>query len=167
MKITKVNHFIIFLLVVFGISSLLFARNENTFIDFISKKIHKETKDENDQNINIMLRFSNLLGRKLISAVNPDYIEKIYIPYKTEITPEQISYLFQQAVFKEYKKLPATHLLPTGTFSMLLKNQTFLVFHTYMGAPMIRVTSGTDEYWLEIPDHKTFYALGSEKEIKK
>ena len=167
MKISRISYLIICFLVVVWISSLLFAGDQSTFLDYISKKIHKETREENDQNRKFMLRFSNVLGRKLMRVVNLDQVERIYIPYKTEINPEQISYLYQNAIFKEYEKLPPTHLAPTGTFRMLLENQMFLVFHTYADAPMIRVTWGVDEYWLEIPNPKAFYDIGSDKEIEK
>jgi len=167
MKLSRISYLIICVLVVVWISSLLFAGDQSPFLDNISKKIHKETKEENDQNRKFMLRFSNVLGRKLMRVVNLDQVERIYIPYKTEISPEQISYLYQNAIFKEYEKLLPTHLAPTGTFRMLLENQTFLVFHTYAGAPMIRITWGVDEYWLEIPNPKAFYDIGSDKEIEK
>ena len=167
MKLSRISYLIICVLVVVWISSLLFAGDQSPFLDNISKKIHKETKEENDQNRKFMLRFSNVLGRKLMRVVNLDQVERIYIPYKTEISPEQISYLYQNAIFKEYEKLLPTHLAPTGTFRMLLENQTFLVFHTYAGAPMIRITWGVDEYWLELPNPKAFYDIGSDKEIEK
>jgi len=167
MKVSRISYLIICFLVVVWISSLLFAGDQSQFLDYISKKIHKETREENDQNRKFMLRFSNVLGRKLMRVVNLDQVERIYIPYKTEISPEQISYLYQNAIFKEYEKLPPTHLAPTGTFRMLLENQMFLVFHTYADAPMIRVTWGVDEYWLEIPNPKAFYDIGSDKEIEK
>jgi hypothetical protein len=159
MKIAKISYRVIILLLVLGIPSLLFGGSNNTFLDLVSKKIHKETKYENDRNINITLQFSNVTGRRLMDVVSPDFIEKIYIPYRTKITPEQISYLLQHAVFRAYKELPATHLGPTGMFSMFLGNQVFLTFHMYAGAPMIRVVSDLEEYWLEIPDHEKFYAL--------
>lgn len=167
LRITKANHYIICLFFVFVISSLIFADNQNTFLDYISNKIIKETKEESDRNKHAILGFSNVQGRKLISALKPDYIERICIPYKTDINPEQISYLFKNAVFKEYDELPATHLLPTGTFQVILKNYLCLVFHTYMDAPMMRVTWGIDEYWLEIPYPKTFYTLGRNNETTR
>lgn len=168
MKITKVTHYIICIFFVLGISSLLFADDQNAIPDYLSKKIIKETKDEHDQNVQMALGFSNVQGRKLNNVVNLDHIEKIYIPYQTNINPAQISYLFQNAVFKKYNELTPWHLAPVGTFQIILKNYSVLEFHMYMGAPMMRVTLERDVvYWLEIPHQEIFYALGKEKDTKK
>jgi len=166
-KNTKINYYIICIIFVLGTSNILFADGKTTFPDYISKKILKETKNENDRNVQIALRFSNVLGKRLNNVLNPDDIEKIFIPYKININPEQISYLFQHAIFRKKEELPPWHLGPIGTFQIVLKNYSVLAFHMYAGAPMIRVTVETDEHWLEIPDHKIFYALGKEKETRK
>ncbi|MHB8138723.1 MAG: hypothetical protein ACYDGO_10105 [Smithellaceae bacterium] len=163
----KVNYYIICAFFVLCSSSLLFANDQNTFNDYISKKTDKEPKAEIDRNVKMALAFSNVQGRKLSNVVNLDYIEKIHIPYQTNINPAQISYLFQNAVFKKYNELAPWHLAPIGTFHVILKNYSVLEFHMYASAPMVRVTVKTDEYWLEIPHHEAFYALGKEKEAKK
>jgi hypothetical protein len=166
-EMTKVSHYIICVFFVTGIANSLFAGDQSLLPDCISNKIVKETKVERDQHVRMALRFAGVEGNKLNSVVNYDSIEKIFIPYSTNIDPAQITYLFQNAVFKKYHELTPWHLLPTGTFKIILKDYSVLLFHMYAGAPMVRVTAGTDEYWLEIPDHKTFYSLGREKTAVK
>ena len=148
------------LLMILGIPGLLSGVNSNTDPDPISKKIYRETIDVNDQYVSMMLHFPNASGRRLLDVVSPDSIEKIYIRYHTKITPEQVSYLFHHAVFKSYKDLPAAHLAPAGAFTVLLGNLVPLTFTMYAGVPVIRVTSDSDEYWLEIPDYRMFQSLG-------
>jgi hypothetical protein len=167
MKITKALLYIICILPLPGSSSALFADDQKAISDFLSKKIYKETRDEHDRSVRSALRFSSAPGSKLNSALNFGHIEKIYIPYQTNITPAQISYLFQNAIFKKYDELPPLHLTSTGTFKIILKNYSVLEFHTYAGAPMIRVALKTDIYWLEIPHYEIFSALGEEKESNK
>jgi hypothetical protein len=168
--ITKAKKTIQFISCIFSIafiSTLSFAGDQSLLLDCISNKIVKETKAEHDQHVRMALRFAGAHGNRLNSVVNYDSIEKIFIPYSTNIDPAQITYLFQNAVFKKYHELTPWHLLPTGTFKIILKDYSVLLFHMYAGAPMVRVTAGTDEYWLEIPDHKTFYSLGREKAAAK
>lgn len=158
----KISHYVIYILFVLCSASLASAGEQSAYADTIAKKVIQETAAQHAHNIQSALGFSNPNGRTLGAVVNIDDIEKIFIPYQSSINAEQITYLLYNAVFSSRNKPTHWHTAHRGSFQIILRNYTLLGVHFYGGAPFIRVTAGTDEYWLEIPDYKTFRALGPE-----